>query len=109
MIKDDISELIAGAVQRAQAAGDIPAVPVPSAPIERPQRPEHGDYATSLPMRLARGARMAPMEIAEAIRKHLDSAVRESVAIEEASVAPPGFINLRLSARLARSPGERNS
>jgi arginyl-tRNA synthetase len=97
MIKDDIAQLIAGSVQRAQDAGDIPRVAVPAAPIERPQRPEHGDYATSLPMRLARGAGMAPTQIANAIVKHLEQSVLESVAMEEAYVAPPGFINIRLS------------
>ncbi len=95
VIKDDIAELIATAVKRAQDAGDLPAVPVPDAPLERPQRPEHGDYATSLPMRLARGARMAPLEIAGAIAKQMAA----GGAIEEIAVAPPGFINIRLSRR----------
>jgi arginyl-tRNA synthetase len=95
VIKDDIAQLIAAAVKRAQDAGDLPAVPVPDAPLERPQRPEHGDYATSLPMRLARAARMAPLEIAGAIARQMAA----GGAIDEVAVAPPGFINIRLSRR----------
>lgn len=98
MIKDDIAQLIAEAVKRAQDAGELPAVPVPDAPLERPQRPEHGDYATSLPMRLARAARMSPLEIAAAIARQMQAGPAGG-AIDEVAVAPPGFINVRLSPR----------
>jgi len=97
MIKDDIAALIRDAVQKAQDAGDLPAVPVPDAPVERPQRPEHGDYATSLPMRLARAAGMPPLKIAEAIAAHATDLARGITAIDEVYVAPPGFVNLRLA------------
>ncbi len=97
MIKDEIAALISDAVQKAQASGDLPTVPIPEAPVERPQRAEHGDYATSLPMRLARAVGMKPVDIATAIVKHLESGMGSSSALEEVYVAPPGFINLRLS------------
>lgn len=97
MIKDDITALIAAAVQKAQDAGDLPSVPVIYAPIERPQRPEHGDYATGLPMRLARAARMAPLDIAAAIVKHASSLAEDHAAIAEVYAAPPGFVNFRLA------------
>jgi len=93
VIKDDIADLITGAVKRAQDAGDLPSVPIPDTPVERPQRLEHGDYATSLPMRLARSARMSPLEIAGTIAKHM----KVDGPIEEIAVAPPGFLNFRLS------------
>jgi len=95
VIKDDIADLIAGAVKRAQDAGDLPSVPIPDTPVERPQRPDHGDYATSLPMRLARSARMSPIDIAGAIAKQIEV----HGPIEEVAVASPGFINFRLSTR----------
>lgn len=97
MIKDEIAILIADAIKRAQDAGDLPSVPVPDAPLERPQRPEHGDYATGLAMRLGRAASMAPLEIAGIIAKHIDRETLEPGAIAEVVVAPPGFINFRLS------------
>ncbi len=94
MIKHDIEDLIAAAVRRAQEAGELPAVPVPDAAVERPQRPDHGDYACSLPLRLARAARMNPLDLAWAIARHIE--VGEALAAVE--TAPPGFINFRLSA-----------
>jgi arginyl-tRNA synthetase len=97
MIRDDIEKLIAEAVRRAQEAGDVPAVPVPEVAVERPQRAEHGDYASSLPLRLGRSASKNPMEIAEAIVRHMEGAEEPVGALSAVEVAPPGFINLRLS------------
>ncbi|MEE8369684.1 MAG: arginine--tRNA ligase [Dehalococcoidia bacterium] len=97
MIRDDIEKLIAEAVRRAQAAGEVPAVPVPEVLVERPQRAEHGDYASSLPLRLGRSARMNPLDIARAIVRHMEGAEEAVGALSAAEVAPPGFINLRLS------------
>ena len=93
MIKQELERLISDAVRRAQEAGDLPAVAVPDVPLERPQRPEHGDYASSLALRLARSARMSPLEIAGVIAKHAE--VDEDVA--SVDVAPPGFVNFRLA------------
>ncbi len=93
MIRHDIERLVAEAVRRAQAAGSLPAVAVPEPSVERPQRPEHGDYASSLPLRLARSAGMNPLEIAGAIAAE----VRVGDGLAEVDVAPPGFLNFRLS------------
>ena len=98
MIKDDIEALIASAVRRAQEAGGLPPLAVPETAIERPQKPEHGDYASSLPLRLARSAQMSPLQLAEIIVASADlSAV--GGAVDALEVAPPGFINVRLSPR----------
>ena len=96
MIKNEIGQLVQAAVRKAQEAGDLPAAAIPDAPIERPQRPEHGDYSTGLAMRMARAAQMSPLDIARMIAKHIDGESQEGVfaAVE---VAPPGFINFRLS------------
>ncbi len=93
MIKHEMSRLKSEAVRKAQSAGDLPAVAVPDAPLERPQRPEHGDYASNLALRLARSARMSPLEAAGVIAEYL--AVDEAVA--SVDVAPPGFVNFRLA------------
>lgn len=95
MIRDEIEDIIAAAVRRAQEEGALPAVAVPSVALERPQRPEHGDYATSLPLRLARAAGRSPLEIAKAIAQRVDTGASE--ALEQVEAAPPGFINVRLS------------
>ena len=96
MIKNEIGQLVQAAVRKAQEAGDLPAAAIPDAPIERPQRPEHGDYSTGLAMRMARAAQMSPLDIAKMIAKHIDDEAQNGVfaAVE---VAPPGFINFRLS------------
>jgi arginyl-tRNA synthetase len=91
-VRNDIAQLVDEAAKAAQAAGDIPSVSLPEPAVERPARPEHGDYASNLPMRLARTARLAPMALAEAIAKRLPAAE----AVGEVQVAPPGFINIRL-------------
>ena len=93
MIKADLEALVQAAVVKAQAAGELAPVPVPPGVIERPQRPEHGDYACSLPLRLARAARAAPLDIANAIVRHI-APVDWLAAVE---TAPPGFINFRLA------------
>jgi arginyl-tRNA synthetase len=68
--------------------------------VSRPANPDHGDLATNLAMKLARPLRRAPLEIARAIaaelsRETVDDPARTPFATVE--VAPPGFINLRLS------------
>lgn len=60
--------------------------------VEVPANVEHGDYATSIPMRLAKTLRKPPREIASAIKDQLD--LRPPLA--EAEVAGGGFINVRL-------------
>src|SRR3989304_3045238 len=93
MIKQELERLISEAVRKAQDAGDLPALAVPDVPLERPQRPEHGDYASSLALRLSRSARMSPLEMAKVIAAHVE--VDEALA--SADVAPPGFVNFRLA------------
>ena len=92
-IRDEIAELVDAAAKAAQKAGEIPAVVLPQPAVERPQRPEHGDYASNLPLQLSRAARQNPMQLAETIAKHVSG----HEAIGEVSVAPPGFINIRLA------------
>ena len=60
--------------------------------VEVPANAEHGDYATSIPMRLARTLRKPPREIANAIKDQLD--LRPPLAAAE--VAGGGFVNVRL-------------
>jgi arginyl-tRNA synthetase len=86
----------------AEAARTLPAhpgdAPRPPVEVERPTKPEHGDLATNLAMKLARPLRRPPLAIATAIVEALaTSATDPASSIAEATVAPPGFVNLRLS------------
>ncbi len=95
--------MIEAAAQSAMAAGELPQVVLPEIVIERPGRPEHGDYATNLPLRLARTARANPLDLAKALAARIPL----TGAISAAEAAPPGFINFRLSeAWLARQVDE---
>jgi arginyl-tRNA synthetase len=92
MIKQRIIELLAQAVDKAQKAGKLPPVAVPEIIIEHPQNPAHGDYASSLPLKLARTTGTSPMAIAEA----LVGSIAAAPEIKSVAVAPPGFINFTL-------------
>ena len=74
-------------------AGALPEGPLPDGDIQRPQNPEHGDYASNLAMKLARQARMNPLEIADRIA----GALPPLNEVAEASAVRPGFINFKLA------------
>lgn len=95
LVRNQLAGLVAEAVRAAQAAGDLPAFPVPSLEITRPKDPKHGDYASTVAMQAAKVAKTAPLAIAQAIVKHLPP----SDIYSAAEVLPPGFINFRLSER----------
>ncbi|HEX2194466.1 MAG TPA: arginine--tRNA ligase [Candidatus Limnocylindria bacterium] len=94
-LRDALTGAIASARDAALAAGDL-RVPddamLPPVHLERPARPEHGDYATNVAMQLAPIARDSPLRIADALRRHLGS----PGGVSSVDVAPPGFLNLRL-------------
>ena len=95
-VRDRIAELVMQALNAAQDDDQLPSVPVEDIAVERPQNPEHGDFATSLPLKLARPMRMNPLQIAERIAARLPNGNQDEVLLESAAVAPPGFINFSL-------------
>ena len=60
--------------------------------VERPRSPEHGDYASTIALQLAKKAGVPTRDLATAIAGHL--AKQDGIA--SAEVAGPGFINVRL-------------
>ena len=62
--------------------------------LERPKQASHGDFATNLPMQLARALKLAPRVIAERIVEALPA----SPLVSEVNVAGAGFINFALQA-----------
>ena len=71
----------------------MPLETLPEISLEHPADPSHGDYATSLPLRLAKSTRIAPMNLAKLIADQLDT----DHIIKEIYTASPGFINFRLN------------
>lgn len=93
LIRENIAQLVRQALADAQTADALPSVAVDEVAIERPQNPEHGDFASSLPLKLARPMRMNPLQIAERIAERIP----HDGLLQSASVARPGFINFALS------------
>ena len=92
MLKERIADLLIKAVAAAQQAGKLPIVTLPEVAIERPQNPEHGDYASSISLKLARAVGTSPLNIAREIADFIEP----SAEVESITVAPPGFINFTL-------------
>ena len=93
-IRAKLRRLVGEATSKAVADGALPALDVPEdVGVERPQNPDHGDFATNIAMKLARTARMSPLEIARLIAERLPT----TEEIASAQPAPPGFINISLS------------
>ena len=93
MIRQRLIELLGQATTKAQELGKLPSVTLPEITIERPQNPEHGDYASSFALKLARATGTSPLAIAEG----LVGLIATTPEISRVSVAPPGFINFTLS------------
>ena len=93
MIKHKLAKALEQAVTDAQREGQLAAATLPEVIIERPQKPGHGDYASSLPLKLARTNEMAPLQIAEKIIEFMPPLPEVSRTV----VAAPGFINFKLS------------
>ena len=92
-IRHDLGLKVIEAITAAQEEGKLPQFELPEVVIEKPRESSHGDYASPVAMKLARAARQAPLKIAEIITDYLP----EIDYIEETTVAPPGFMNFRLS------------
>jgi arginyl-tRNA synthetase len=89
---DDLSDAVLAAVRAAVDSGEL-TMPVPgSVRIERPKVKEHGDYATSIALQLAKPAGRPPREVAEAIARQLS----EAPGVARVDVAGPGFLNITL-------------
>ncbi len=92
-VHHQLATVLQEALQAAQSAGALPPFDPPEIVIERPREASFGDYASPTPLKLARDARMAPIKIAQTLVDHLPAADY----IQEVTVAPPGFINIRLT------------
>ena len=106
-IRTRARDAVARAWSAAVASGALPATPVgeanaelPEVEIERPANAEHGDLATNLALKLARPYRRSPLEIAKVLAAAIEADLadaRSGSPIASVEVAPPGFLNLRLS------------
>ena len=84
-----ISAAIGAAIERGDLVGTIPV----TIPLERPKNRDHGDYATSVALQLAKPAGISPRAVAELLQSDL-LALPEVSAVE---IAGPGFINITMN------------
>ena len=92
MVLHTVRELVSQAVQQAQNDGLLQLETTPEIQIERPGKLENGDFATSLPLRLARATRINPLQLAESLVQLIPACDE----IERVVAAHPGFINFYL-------------
>lgn len=93
MLKASIEDLFKAALKKAidnSELGELKEVP-DTIPVELPKNPEHGDRAVSIAMRLAKDAKIAPRQIAQAIVDNIDKSKFNNIEL-----AGPGFINISL-------------
>jgi arginyl-tRNA synthetase len=93
VIKHKLAKALKQAVIQAQQEGVLAVTTLPEVIVERPQNPEHGDYASSLPLKLARTTDIAPLSIAEKVLEFLPPLPEVTKIV----VVAPGFINFKLS------------
>jgi arginyl-tRNA synthetase len=92
--RETVREILATVVGELAKEGLVGVVPIDSISVERAKRAEHGDFASNVALVLAKSAGKAPRTVAEAIVARLPRGGSSPIA--EASVAGPGFINVRL-------------
>jgi arginyl-tRNA synthetase len=93
VMPDRLSQEVLSAARDVFAARglDLSLLP-PAVPLERPRNREHGDYASTLALQLAKRAGLPPRELAAALADRLGQAA----GIKSVEVAGPGFLNIRL-------------
>ena len=97
LVRDLIAARLRDAVGEAQRSGALPPFDLPqSGFVERPQKADHGDFASGLPLRVAKAAKRPPLEIAQTLADVLTQNAEQGGPVGYVSAAPPGFVNFRL-------------
>ena len=91
-LADQLSADIQVAVAAAFAQGLIEGSAPESITLERPKNRDHGDYATSIALQLAKAAGKNPREIATIVQ----GAIAAIAGVTKVEIAGPGFINITL-------------
>ena len=92
-VRAELKSLITEAVGNAKAEGILNLAAIPEFHIQKSDQQEYGDLATSLPLMLAKEAKMAPRQVAENIVRRIP----KHDLIDRIEIAGPGFINFFLS------------
>ncbi len=90
---DLLAAQIQAAILRAIERGDLIGTVPETIPLERPKNRDHGDYASSIALQLAKPAGKNPREVAAMLKADLESLAEVSAV----DIAGPGFINITLN------------
>ena len=90
---EQLEAAVKSAIERAVSAGSFDAAVPETIVLERPKNRDHGDYATSVALQLAKPAGKNPREVAQIICDQLMG----TDGIFKVDVAGPGFINITLN------------
>jgi arginyl-tRNA synthetase len=90
--RDLVAAAMRAALDRAAAEQGWEGTDAAPIDVEVPANPAHGDYATSVAMRLAKTLRRSPRDIAAALVKQ----VKAEPPIASVDIAGGGFVNVRL-------------
>ena len=97
-IQDELGVAILRALAAMVESGELPSgVSLPDAiTLDRPKNRDHGDYATSVALALAKPAGVPPRDVALSIQKHLEADASLKGVLKTVEIAGPGFLNLTL-------------
>lgn len=93
--KEQVKEMIMGALGRMVAEGKVPAEPIPAFQVTVPADVSHGDFSANAALVSAKAFRSNPRAIAQMIADSIEFA---GTAFEKVEVAGPGFLNFFVSA-----------
>ena len=91
-LADQLSASIQAIVVAAIKSGELAGTAPESIVLERPKNRDHGDYATSIALQLAKAAGKNPREVATL----LQAAIALLPGVSKVDIAGPGFINITL-------------
>jgi arginyl-tRNA synthetase len=96
-VQSKVASAILNALESAKKTGLINCQIPEQIILDRPKNRDHGDYATSIALTLAKAAKLQPRVIAEVIIKTLsENNLLAPAGISKVEIAGPGFINITL-------------
>ena len=96
-VQSKVASAILNALELAEKTGLINCQLPEQIILDRPKNRDHGDYATSIALTLAKAANLQPRVIAEVIIKTLnENDLLVPAGISKVEIAGPGFINITL-------------
>lgn len=89
LLAEQIRAAIARALDSGELSGELPS----TIPLERPKNRDHGDYASSIALQLAKSAEKNPRQVAELLKSDLE----KLDFLSRVEIAGPGFLNFTLN------------